>query len=293
MADFSRRVAQLAVPWAWPGRVESLAARAGLTVAWTCNLVLLTIMLVGLFVSDVGYDWAIFVEAGVRVFDGGLYDWEGTYTWNYSPLLAYLFAALAPIGFVGWSLLHVAALALMRDRWIAVVALLSWPFWTDVYNGNTMAFVFVAAVGALQGSRSAIGAYFLLCLLMPRPLMLPVMVWLLWQHPEWRLRFLALVALNGALVALTGYGPAWFETLLGVPEAVAQSSRDLGPANLLGGWWTLLGAVLAIWLTVRGRLGWASLAASPYWLPQYLVMLLLELRRDTQSAKQRLTRPRR
>lgn len=204
----------------------------------------------------------------------------GGYTWNYSPLLAYVFAALAPIGFAGWSLLHLGALAFIRDRWLGAVVLVSWPFWADVYNGNTMAFVFVAALGALQGYRSAIGAYLVLCLLMPRPLMLPVMLWLLWRHPEWRLRFLALVGLSAVLVALSGYGPAWFETLLGVPDAVALSSRDVGPGNLLGGWWMLLGAALAVWLTARGRLGWACLAASPYWLPQYLLMLLLELRRD-------------
>lgn len=278
-----RSIAELGIPWAWTGPSRSIITRLGLTAVWTANLVLLVVTLVGFFASDPGYDWAIFVEAGSRLGEGRLYDWEGTYTWNYSPLLAYVFAALAPLGYVGWSLLHLGALVFVRDRWLAFVVLLSWPFWADVYNGNTMAFVLIAALGALQGSRAAGAAYFVMCLLMPRPLMLPVLLWLLWKQPEWRLWFAALVGVSALLVAMTGYGPAWIETLLGVSEAVAQSSRDIGPGNLLAGWWMLIGGVLAVALTLRGQLGWASVAASPYWLPQYLLMPLLELRRDRRT----------
>lgn len=279
-----RSIGQLAIPWGWAGPSHSIITRLWLTAAWTANLVLLVVTLVGFFASDPGYDWGIFVEAGSRLGEGRLYDWEGTYTWNYSPLLAYVFAAMAPVGYVGWTLLHLGALVFVRDRWLALVVLLSWPFWADVYNGNTMAFVLIAALGALQGSRPAVGGYFVMCLLMPRPLMLPVMLWLLWKQPEWRPWFAAMVGVSALLVALTGYGPAWIETLLGVSDAVAQSSRDIGPGTLLAGWWTLIGAVLAVALTLRGQLGWASVAASPYWLPQYLLMPFLELRRHSRSS---------
>lgn len=45
--------------------------------------------------------------------------------------------------------------------------------------------------------------------------------------------------------------------------------------------WVPIGLALAAWLTWKGRLGYASLAASPYWLPYYLLFALLELvRRD-------------
>ena len=264
------------VPWRWTASSGSLASRAILTVIWTANLILVVITIVGFFVSDVGYDWLIYVEAGERVGEGGLYDWEGQYTWSYSPLLAYVFAIIAPIGFVGWSALHVAALGLLRNRWLAVVALMSWPFWADVYNGNTMTFVFVAAVGALTGSSLASGVYLLLGLLMPRPLMLPLMVWILWKRPAWRLRFVVMGMVTAALVVATGQATAWIEVLLGVQEAVDASSRDIGPSRLLGAWWLAIGSILALVLTLRGRIGWASLAASPYWLPQYLIMLLLQ-----------------
>lgn len=41
--------------------------------------------------------------------------------------------------------------------------------------------------------------------------------------------------------------------------------------------WVPIGLALGAWLTWKGRLGLASLAVSPYVLPYYLVMALLEL----------------
>jgi hypothetical protein len=48
---------------------------------------------------------------------------------------------------------------------------------------------------------------------------------------------------------------------------------------------------LAAWLTLRGKLGWASLAISPYLLPYYFQMLGLELvvPRDAPSGSYRST----
>ena len=261
-------------------RVNPIVRRALLTAAWTANLVLVAITIYGFFVSDVGYDWQIYVEAGRRVGSGQLYAWEGTYAWSYSPLMAYAFAVLAPIGYVGWSVLHVASLGFLsrlRDWRLALIAALSWPFWGDLYNGNTMVFVFVAAAAALEGSGVGTLAYLVLCLLMPRPLMLPLLAWILWRRPAWRLPFGGLVLVAGLGALATGEAGAWITSLTSVPDAVAASSRDVGPALLLGRWWLPLGAVLAIWLTIRGRIGLASMAASFYWLPQYLLMTLLEL----------------
>lgn len=252
--------------------------RAVLVSLVTVNMVLVAITLYGFLASQVGHDWAIFVEAGRRATSGGLYEWDGAYAFSYAPPLAYVFAALTPIGIVGWSVLHVAALTLLRDRWLAIATLVSWPFWVDVYNGNTFVFVFVAAALALRRNQVAIGAYVTLCLLMPRPVMLPVLAWILWREPPWRLRFAAAVAVVGLLVLLTGQAADWLHTLTTVSGAVAVSSRDIGPDVLLGQWWLPIGLVLAILLTIRGHVGLASLAASPYWLPQYLMMGLLELR---------------
>lgn len=245
--------------------------------ALTVNAILVVITIVGFFVSDAGYDWLIYAEAGRRVGTPDLYEWSGGDPFNYSPVLAYGFALIGPIGYAGWSLLHLAALAGLPDRRIVVATLLSWPFWADVYNGNTMTFVFVAAVGALGGRSAGTGTYLGLTLLMPRPLMLPLVAWILWKQPAWRWRFAVMFIVHGALVWFTGHAAGWFETLSGVSDVVATSSRDIGPSALIGSWWMLIGVGLAVWLTAIGRVGAASLAASPYWLPQYLMMLLLEL----------------
>jgi hypothetical protein len=52
----------------------------------------------------------------------------------------------------------------------------------------------------------------------------------------------------------------------------------IGPAKLIGVLWVAIGIPLAVVLTRFRRLGLAGLAASPYWLPYYLLFLLLELR---------------
>jgi hypothetical protein len=235
------------------------------------------------YLADVGYDWQIFVEAGRRVIDGGLYDWQGIYTYRYSPLLAYVFAVITPIGFLGWSALHVVSLLALPGRWLPVLTVLLWPFWGDLYNGNTMTFVVVAGAAALAGSGIGTGVYLLLALLMPRPLAVPLLVWLLWKRPEWRVPFAAALMVHVAVVVALGFGPAWLGALLHAGEGT--SVADFGPAALIGTLWVPIGLVLAVFLTWRGRLGMASLAASPYWLPQYLLMLLLDLVpvRDRQS----------
>jgi hypothetical protein len=56
-----------------------------------------------------------------------------------------------------------------------------------------------------------------------------------------------------------------------------ESIDNLGPSALIGWAWVPIGLALGAWLTWKGRLGLASLAVSPYVLPYYLVMILLEL----------------
>lgn len=260
----------------WIGGLD-FAQRALLLIVATANVVLVVITLPWVFGTSAGHDWQIYLEAGRRVFVGGLYEWGGPYAWSYSPLLAYAFAILAPLGYLGWTLLHIVALGALRTAPIvALILLLSWPFWVDVYNGNTMVFVVVAAALASHGSRLATMVYFALCLLMPRPIMLPLLIWILWRRRQTRVPFGILAIVNAIAIWLTGYASAWIQALLRVNDAVGASARDIGPAAIFGNVWVVLGAALAFLFTVRGRVGWASLAASPYWLPQYLLMAVLE-----------------
>lgn len=266
-------------------RAKRFARRALFTGLWTANFAFLAFTLWGFVVSDAGYDWRIFEEAGQRVWDGRLYVWEERYAWTYSPLLAYAFAALAPIGYFGWSVLHVAALGLIGNWRMAATVFVSWPFWADLYNGNTSTFVFVAAAGAMRGNAVGTASFFLLSLLIPRPLMIPLVAWLLWKRPSWRLPFAGMILANALLVLMSGYGPAWFDVLVGVPSVVSEISQDPNSGVLFVMWWSSwlgliwlpIAFILAAFLTWQQRLGWASLAASPYWLPQYLMMALLEM----------------
>ena len=55
------------------------------------------------------------------------------------------------------------------------------------------------------------------------------------------------------------------------------SAFNVGPTALIGLWWLLLGVPLGAWLFWRGRVGLAGLAISPYLLPYYLMMALLDI----------------
>lgn len=223
-------------------------------------------------------DWEQYVEAGRRVFTGGdLYAVTDTYAYHYSPVLAWLFAPLAAIGTAGWRLLHIAAMLALPTWPMRILGLVSWPFWYDLEAGNVLAFVVLAAAWALRGNRVAIAAFLGLLLLVPRPLMVPVAAWILWKQPEWRLPFAVAFAIHAAVVVATGWASDWAVALLAAGGDVAIPS-NIGPSRFIGTLpWLAIGLPVAAWLTQRGRLGLASLAASPYWLPYYLLVLLLEL----------------
>jgi hypothetical protein len=223
-------------------------------------------------------DWNQYVEAANRFWNGGvLFEWTATYGYHYSPLLAPFFGLLTPIGTIGWRLLHVGAVLALPSWPMRVIALLSWPFWFDVEAGNIVVFVVVVAAWALRGSRGAAVAYLVLLVLIPRPLMVPVAAWLLWQHRSLRVPFIGLLAAHAVVVVVGGWASDWLSALLAASDDVGNWS-NVGPSRFIGTWWMATGLPLAFWLTLRGRLGWASLCASPYWLPYYLLMLLLELR---------------
>ncbi|MGH2428482.1 MAG: hypothetical protein ACRDGV_06285 [Candidatus Limnocylindria bacterium] len=223
-------------------------------------------------------DWHHFVEASRRVTDGGLYDISANYGYRYSPVLAYGFALLVPLGDLGWRLLHVVA-ALALPNWpMRIVALASWPFWFDVEAGNLMIFVLLAAAWALQGNRFATVAFLALTIAIPRPLMLPIAVWLLWKRPEYRVPALAIFSVHAVAVLATGWGPEWVATLQHSGNEIL-SPNNLGPSRIVGMAWLIIALPLAAFLTWRGRIGFASLLASPYWLPYYGLMPIVELGR--------------
>jgi hypothetical protein len=238
----------------------------GLVNAWFVGWSLVEIALAGW--SKV--DWVILQQATAasQPYADTLYRW--------SPLLLGPLALLTAMPFGVWAALHVAA-ALALPSWpLRLLTLASWPFWQDTSNGNVMVLVLLVAVYALRGHRWAQYGFLALTLLMPRPLMLPVAAWLLWRHSDLRVPFVIVtVAYLSALPALDPQW-AWFGKLLTSGNDVGNS-YNVGPSAMIGAVWVPIGAVLAVILTWKGRLGLASLAASPYWLPYYMLMGLLEL----------------
>jgi hypothetical protein len=235
-------------------------------------LSLLLIASTPLFTAE---DWNAIKHGSELIVAGHSPYQEFLYRW--SPFAAWLMVPVVLLPYWAWVVLHLGALLALSNPLLIVAGLISWPFWQDAGLGNVIVFVLLAAYWALRGNRLAIGVYLAMCVLMPRPLMLPVLVWLLWKRPATRPWFaaIALAGMGGALA--TGYGVQWFRVLLERSSSDIANPYQIGPSVLIGIAWLPIGAVLAAYLTWKGRLGLASLAASPYWLPYYLLMLLLDV----------------
>ena len=254
--------------------------RHGWAVGLTA-LGLISAVLVALTPTFTGEDWNA-IRHGAQLISSGQSPYlEPLYRW--SPVAAWITVPLLVLPYGIWVALHVAALALIRNPWVTLVALISWPFWADAGVGNVVTFAVVAALAALRGSRVGTWIYLLMFLLIPRPLTVPVAAWLLFKRPGLRLPFAAATALTLLGALMTGYGIEWFGVLAHAGPVEIINPYQVGPSRLIGTLWVPLGLALAAVLTWRGRLGLAGLAASPYWLPYYLMYGLLELDQDAIS----------
>ena len=267
-------------------RYLPLALRLGRTVGFGLLIVLSIalslrhVILTGDFATT-PFDWQQFEIATQRLGTGTLYEWEfrGSfeYSYRYSPLFAHLMVPLVGLGITVWRFLQFAVLLMLPWR-VAVLALLAWPFWEDVYNANVMTFVFVAGWLAINGNRWGTMAYLLLTALVPRPLMLPLLVWILWRQPWARgPAAIGLVACVGLTLA-TGEA-AGFVAALARGGNMIEFERNYGPSRWFGWAWLVVGVPLAVWLVWMGRIGFASLAVSPYLLPYHFIVALWETAR--------------
>ena len=220
-------------------------------------------------------DWQLWQTLPTKLARGDLYGPPlGPFVW--SPVAAWLLVGVVQVGYWIWFGMHLAAVGLLRDRWLIAFTLASWPFWHDAAEGNTFGFVFVAGVLALRGSRAVGLVYLALLLLMPRPVQVPLAAWLLWRVSGLRLPFAVLFAGHAVAVVASGYASAWFEAVQTYGSTGAMLNT-IGPPRWLGPAWLAVGIPLGAWLWWRGRLGLAGLAISPYWLPGYLLMWMIEL----------------
>ena len=237
-------------------------------------------------------DWNVWQQVPNRLAEHRLYDHsDPSYTWAWSPLAAWLMAVVVlPMGAWVWGALHLAGLALLRDwRLIAFVGL-SYPFWLDTLMANTFAFCALTGYAAWRGSRWAAIGYIILLVLMPRPVQVPLAVLLLWRDRSLWLPFAGVAALTVVTTLGSGYASDWLRVLVDIGIQYPSQEFNFSPTRILGPIWLVLGLPLAVWLTVSKRPGWAGLAMTPYLVPQYLLILLLELRTSVGSSVTRFTR---
>jgi hypothetical protein len=234
-------------------------------------------------------DWGVLAQIPSRLSDGTLYVHDQAYNYIWSPAAAWIIAlAVLPLGYHVWFVLHAVSLAVLRDRQLIGLAVCSLPLWVDAGLGNTLAFVFVTAALAIRGSHGGRLAYLALCALMPRPLQLPLAAWLVVRDPTVRVPFAAMVTGVVGFSVATGDLGDWVAVMGPLAAAQAAGGANLGPTRFLGAGWLLIGIPLGAWLAMRGRLGLAGLAITPYLFPQYLLFALLETIRPADPAQPRV-----
>jgi hypothetical protein len=272
----ARATSRVSLSWhGGPNGLPSLPLAALLAAAAGLSLWSIIPLVEAVFTGYYAFDWVIFTQASDRLDDGTLYQFSEFYAYRWSPAAAWIlgFVTLMPLWL--WQVLHVAVLPLLRSWWLVVVCLITFPLWFDIQTGNLMIFIAVTGFWAYRGNGPATALFLVLTLLVPRPLMVPLTAWILWMRPDWRLPFLVLFVGHGALAVASGYAAEWLDALFRVgPELT--SDFNYGPSRFIGLWWVPVGLAFALWLTWRGRLGLASLAISPYWLPYYFLMVLLD-----------------
>lgn len=265
-------------PWRHMGPPISAPARARLflnrywrfvaVVSYVLVNVILTVGAVTVG-PEAAQDWAIF-----RSLDpANLYAQPESIPFVWSPPAGWLMVGVVQIGYWPWLAAHIAVLLLLRSPLLVALVLASYGFWFDATQGNTLTFSLVAGMLALGGSRWASLAYLALFVLMPRPLLIPLAIWLLWKRPELRWPFVGMVGVVGALTIASKQAVEWLTTML----AYRGPDFTFGVTDLLGPFWLIVGVPMAAWLTWKGRVGWAGILVSPYVLPQYIVWPLTEL----------------
>jgi hypothetical protein len=247
--------------------------------------VLVSLSILNILMADTwGFDWEIYRQAAESIAAGRspyfIVSEHSLATFRWSPVAAWLLLPLTSLGIGVWIALHGLALSLIGNWRLAALVGVSWPFWRDVIDGGIMIFVAVLALHAFRGNRWAGMAFLGMTLLVPRPLMLPLAVWLLWHRPEWRIGFALAFCAHALGVVATGWHVEWVRTLAGTAATEYHLSLNLSPSRWIGPAVLVIGVPLATWLTWKGRVGWAALAISPYILPPYLLMTMLEFDMD-------------
>ena len=252
-----------------------ILVRSAVVLAVVVNLVLLLVAWHGLLFAPTPPDWLGLVDAATRIASGTDPYIGQAYGFRWSPLAAWLLVPFAAAGLLVWQLLHLAALMVL-PRSVIVVCVACFAFWVDVAMGNVLTFGFVLAYLALSGRRSGVLGFTVFALLVPRPLYIPLLIWLWLYNRDQRLAMVAVALAIGVATIATGYAGSWLDMLLSSAGDIANPT-NMAPSAVIGLAWIPFSLVACIWAFRRGLIGTASLLASPYWLPYYLLMIVLDV----------------
>src|SRR5438132_4972863 len=141
------------VRWVWIVLLPFLA------VLGAVNLIAVAGLINASLHQAVPNDWYQFKLAGERISAGlSPYAVAPPWTFRWSPIAAWILLFLTAVGPFPWLIAQFTSLLALPRR-VALLALLTVPFWADVYEGNILTFSLVLAVLALRGSRVASLAY--------------------------------------------------------------------------------------------------------------------------------------
>jgi alpha-1,2-mannosyltransferase len=244
-----------------PGRSLAQTLRR----AWLSNGSLIILAAVAFALADativyiaVRGDFAIdftccYQQAGQRVFQdaSSLYAWTDDYLFRYSPWAAVLFSVFAPMSetaavwlWLGLKVVVLVAVAIgLARRWpgdvrwlVAGMVLFFPPIWHDLALGNVSTFT-VAALAVILARRDGWGglAFGLLLLLVPKPHLLPIAVWLAVRRPRDAVAALATLTV-GVVAGVLSFGPElWLEWLATFREPLERTfTANVAFSGLLG-----------------------------------------------------------
>jgi hypothetical protein len=192
-----------------------------------------------------------------------LYDWTDTYLFRYSPWTAVLFAPMAGLSetaavwlWLGIKVAVVVAVAIgLARRWptdvrwlVGGMVLFFPPIWHDLALGNVSVFT-VAVLAVLLARRDGIGgvAFGLLLILVPKPHLLPVALWLLVRRPRDAVAALATLGI-GVVAGVVVFGPdLWLAWLATFREPLERTfTADVSFGGLLGQLGVVVGVAAAV-----------------------------------------------
>lgn len=255
--------------------------------------------------ADFAFDFVCcYQQAAARALDdpSTLYDWSDTYTFRYTPLGALAFIPFVPLGeelaswvWVGIKLIILVGTAAwfsrpwMGDRrWLVALLVVSFPpIVHDLMIGNvsTITLLVFLAVARWQDARGGI-ALGLLTVLMPKPHLLPVLVYMAIRRPR-DFGVASATMAGGVLIGLAIFGvEPWLAFLGTLREPLERTftanvgfSAIFGPAGVVIG--VIAGLIiLAAGAAVGGSRGYglsiiAGIVMGPYTFVHYLAGTLV------------------